>query len=107
MQREQGQAPGWLLTAEEQAFVTEKATRSWLGFALQLKFYQHTGRFLERLSDLSEGAADGHRQFDDRADGELHRIVESRGYAAALAPVISSQIAKAWVRTVRYSVAVT
>lgn len=49
----------------------------------------------------------GHRQFDDRADGELHRIVESRGYAAALAPVISSQIAKAWVRTVRYSVAVT
>ena len=58
MQREPGPARGWLLTAEEQAFVTEKATRSWLGFALQLKFYQHTGRFLERLSDLSEGAAD-------------------------------------------------
>lgn len=38
--------------------MAEKATRSRLGFALQLKFYQHTGRFLERLSDLPEEAAD-------------------------------------------------
>jgi hypothetical protein len=32
-----GPARDWLLTAEERAFVTEKATRCRLGFALQLK----------------------------------------------------------------------
>ena len=58
MQREQGRAWDWLLTVEEQVFVTEKATRSRLGLALQLKFYQHTGRFPERLSDLPAEAAD-------------------------------------------------
>ena len=58
MQREQGPARDWLLTAEERAFVTEKATRRQLGFALQLKFYQRTGRFPERVSDLPEEAAD-------------------------------------------------
>jgi Domain of unknown function (DUF4158) len=56
--REQGPARDWLLTAEERAFVTEKATRRQLGFALQLKFYQRTGRFPERVSDLPEEAAD-------------------------------------------------
>ena len=58
MQREQGRAWDWLLTVEEHVFVTEKATRSRLGLALQLKFYQHLGRFPERLSDLPAQAAD-------------------------------------------------
>ena len=38
--------------------MTEKATGSRLGLALQLKFYQNTGWFPERLSDLPEEAAD-------------------------------------------------
>ena len=38
MQREQGPARDWLLTAEERAFVTEKAPRRQLGFALQPRF---------------------------------------------------------------------
>ena len=38
VQREQGPARDWLLTAEERAFVTEKATRRRLGFALQPRF---------------------------------------------------------------------
>ena len=50
MQREQGLAQDWLLTAEERAFVTEKAMRRRLGFALQLKFYpaQRSGSCADR-----------------------------------------------------------
>ena len=48
-----------------------------------------------------------HRQLGSRPDGELGWIVESRGYATALAPVTSAQIAKAWARAARYSAAVT
>jgi hypothetical protein len=58
VQREQGPARDWLLTAEERAFVAAKAMRRRLGLALQLKFYQRTGRFPERVSDLPEGAVD-------------------------------------------------
>jgi hypothetical protein len=47
------------------------------------------------------------RQLDGRVGGALRWIVESRGYAAALAPVTSAQVAKAWARAARYSVAVT
>jgi len=34
-------------------------TRGRFGFALQLKFYQHTGRFPERRSDIPEEVDDG------------------------------------------------
>ena len=51
--------------------------------------------------------AGGHRQVGARADGELLQIGERHGYAAAVAPVMSAQIAKACARAARYRAAVT